>query len=170
MQPQKQPHFLSENPAPINQDQFYRDKFYESTSVLGEIHDLTSSYDGVESDEIWTIPCFQDANVGELRALWQQHYDQYNSEMTTALRLDRIYSSNSHAKSVYLKYKEFLYGAASLNENKKQRQQIHNEACAIYQVVYEHAKLKGKKCYFAWRVAGEALCDIYSQPAKTTYS
>lgn len=157
LQPRKQPHFMSENHKDIN-----RYKFYESTSVLGEIHDLTSSYDGVESDEIWTIPCFQDANVGEVRALWHQRYVQYKQEMTTALRLDRIDSSKSRAKRVNLKYKEFLYEAASLNESEKQRQQIYNEACAIYQVVYEDAKLnKNKKCYFAWRVAGEALCDIY---------
>jgi RNA-dependent RNA polymerase len=58
---------------------------------------------------------------------------------------------------------QILYGAASLDESKKQRQRIHDEACAIYQVVYEYAKLKKDtyKCYFAWRVAGEALCEIY---------
>jgi ABC-type Co2+ transport system permease subunit len=31
-----------------------------------------------------------------------------------------------------------LYGAASLDERKKQRQQINDEVCAIYQVVYEN--------------------------------
>ena len=56
--------------------------------------------------EIWTIPCFQDANVGEIRALWHQRYVQYKQEMTTALRLDRIDSSKSRAKRVNLKYKE----------------------------------------------------------------
>ena len=49
-------------------------------------------------------------------------------------------------------------------EIKKQRQQIDDEACAIYQIVYECEKLikDRNKCYYSWHVAREALCEIYS--------
>ena len=44
-----------------------------------------------------------------------------------------------------------IYGATNLVEWKKQRQQINDEACTIYQVGYEYAKLNKyrNKCYFS---------------------
>lgn len=158
LQPEKKPHFLCKNPEDI-----CLDKFYMSASVLGEIYDKASSYDAVESYEIWTIPCFQDANVGELRTVWREHYVQYKLDMAKALSGADSLNSALDSQSVILKYRQLLYGAASLDESKKERQQIHKEACAIYQVVYEYAtSIKDtSKCLFAWRVAGEALCEIY---------
>ena len=51
-----------------------------------------------------------------------------------------------------------------LDHNKKQRQQIHDEACVVYQFVYEYKKLKKdtNKCYFSCHVTWEAHCEIYS--------
>jgi hypothetical protein len=45
LKPEKRPHFLKKNPEDKRPNQFY-----ESASVLGKIYDLTSSYDGVQSD------------------------------------------------------------------------------------------------------------------------
>ena len=42
-----------------------------------------------------------------------------------------------------------LYGAINLGESEKQRQQIDDEACAIYQDVYEYVEKIQETCYFS---------------------
>jgi RNA-dependent RNA polymerase len=41
---------------------------------------------------------------------------------------------------------------------------VIDEACAIYQVVYQRAAAakKAGKCSFVWTVAGRALCHFYA--------
>jgi RNA-dependent RNA polymerase len=47
--------------------------------------------------------------------------------------------------------------------SKRRDEEIFEEAMALYQVSYNHAKSQGVvgNCSFAWRVAGLALCTLY---------
>lgn len=58
---------------------------------------------------------------------------------------------------------QILYEAAEFEESTREKEEIFNEALAIYQVCYDYAKGKGSgRCTFAWTVAGRALCSLYS--------
>eukprot|EP01018_Ginkgo_biloba_P002643 Gb_32086 [translate_table: standard] len=159
LKPEKKPHFMNENTNdtdPIH--------FYSSSSILGDIYNLaTSSYDMLQSQDIWTIPCFEDGNVGEDKILWVKNYEKYRHEMSEALKICDS-SKNSRARSVTQSYKKILYGADSLEDSTKPRNQIYKEAISIYQVTYEYARQRQEvaRCSFAWNVAGEALCEIYA--------
>lgn len=56
-----------------------------------------------------------------------------------------------------------LYGAADYEERARPRNEIFNEALAIYSIAYNKAKndCAVGRCGFAWKVAGEALCELY---------
>ena len=58
-----------------------------------------------------------------------------------------------------------LYHAEEFEESPRSRSDLFNEACAVYQVVYEHALPRNEvgKCGFAWKVAGRALCQLYAR-------
>lgn len=60
---------------------------------------------------------------------------------------------------------QILYGAGEYKEKTRPKDEIKNEALAIYQIVYEKAKTDGvEKCWFAWRVAGTVLIKYYTSP------
>lgn len=76
-----------------------------------------------------------------------------------------------------------MYEAAEFKESRRKLEDIYDEARAIYNIVYDYAIAKNeeksgrdfvseneekggrskkeKKCGFAWKVAGEALCSYY---------
>ena len=56
-----------------------------------------------------------------------------------------------------------LYDAEDFDASPRSHLELLNEACAIYQVVYERAMVGNvvSKCGFAWKVAGRALCELY---------
>ncbi|KAI3983758.1 hypothetical protein MKX01_001162, partial [Papaver californicum] len=55
-----------------------------------------------------------------------------------------------------------LYQAPELDQSRRKAKDIYMDALAIYHVSYDEAKHYGvKKCYFAWKVAGQALCEYY---------
>jgi RNA-dependent RNA polymerase len=58
---------------------------------------------------------------------------------------------------------QILYEAKDLNNSTRPRNEIYEEARAIYKIAYTRAveKVKVSYCSFAWRVAGEALCELY---------
>nr|GFA94088.1 probable RNA-dependent RNA polymerase 5 [Tanacetum cinerariifolium] len=58
-----------------------------------------------------------------------------------------------------------LYGAEDFAKSTRKIEDIHNEAIAIYHISYDTAMsypiADVRKCGFAWRVAGEALCSFH---------
>ena len=59
---------------------------------------------------------------------------------------------------------QLLYEAAELEESKKDVQEIHKEALALYQVTYDYAisTKDAGKCGFAWKAAGSALLNYFA--------
>ena len=59
---------------------------------------------------------------------------------------------------------QMLYKAEEFEQSPRERSDLFNEACAVYQVVYEYAMSRNDvaKCGFAWKVAGRALCRLYT--------
>ena len=57
-----------------------------------------------------------------------------------------------------------LYHAAEFEQTPRDLDAVFDEACAIYQIVYERAAAAKKpgKCSFVWNVAGRALCHFYA--------
>lgn len=60
---------------------------------------------------------------------------------------------------------QLLYGADELEESTKNMKDIYDNALAIYHVTYDHAMsvTDVKKCGFAWKVAGSALCKLHAE-------
>lgn len=59
---------------------------------------------------------------------------------------------------------QILYDAEEFEESQRSQPELFQEACAIYQVVYQRA-IPGdevSKCGFVWKVAGRALCQLYA--------
>lgn len=147
------PHFMEKNEK----------KTYRSTSILGKIYDKVKAYEDMDlsSNDVWKLPCFDD-EVHELYLVkWKELYGQYRKEMCNALKAGE--ERNDKANEVIKKYKEFLYEAAEFNLSKRRDEEIFEEAMALYQVSYNHARSQGVvgNCSFAWRVAGVALCMLY---------
>lgn len=139
---------------------------YQSTSVLGDIFDKVQQFQPEKHSigGIWKLPCFGLDIPDEYMSLWKRRYDEYRYEMQGALDTNSHDSKNSAANAVIKKYKQLLYGAAELRESKKDIQEIYQEALAIYHVSYDHAISQGcvRRCGFAWRVAGSALCKLHA--------
>lgn len=59
---------------------------------------------------------------------------------------------------------QMLYHAAEFDESQRNRCEVFDEACAIYQIVYEYALRCDEvgRCCFAWKVAGRALCQLHA--------
>ncbi|KAL9362556.1 hypothetical protein Peur_045341 [Populus x canadensis] len=147
------PHFMEK----------HEKKTYRSTSILGKIYDKVKAYEDMDlsSNDVWKHPCF-DGEVHESYLVkWKGLYGQYRTEMRNALQAGK--EKNNEADEVIKKYKEILYEAAEFNLSKRRDEEIFEEARALYQVAYNHAKRQGSvgKCGFAWRVAGLALCTLY---------
>ncbi|KAI3524654.1 hypothetical protein L1887_03317 [Cichorium endivia] len=152
--PQKYPHFLEKK----------SDKTYNSSSVLGLIYDTAKGYvpDNALIQEIWKLPRF-DVEIPEgCLNLWRDWYRSYRLEMSDAMNSGDE-SKKDSANIVIKKYKQILYGTEDFATSNRKIEDIYNEALAIYHVSYEHARSHGdvRKCGFAWKVAGEALCSFH---------
>lgn len=57
-----------------------------------------------------------------------------------------------------------MYGGAELEERQRPKNQINEEAVAIYNICYEYAIQMDDvgKCGFAWKVAGPALLELHA--------
>ncbi|XP_057969037.1 probable RNA-dependent RNA polymerase 5 isoform X2 [Malania oleifera] len=139
---------------------------YRSTSILGEIYNgveyFQKNITATKDSDVWTLPCFGCEVPNIYLNLWKEHYDQYRCEMTDALKHDDEIK-DVLADKVTQKYKQLLYGTADFEDSPKITEQIYEEALAIYQITYEHARRQGavRYCGFAWKVAGSALCRLY---------
>eukprot|EP00268_Persea_americana_P063087 TRINITY_DN8145_c0_g1_i6.p1 TRINITY_DN8145_c0_g1~~TRINITY_DN8145_c0_g1_i6.p1 ORF type:complete len:976 (-),score=152.62 TRINITY_DN8145_c0_g1_i6:356-3283(-) len=149
---EKFPHFME------------RQNSYVSKSILGSIYDTVNSskLKDPSSGEISQLPCFSEEVPAACWKKWEHHYGEYRAEMCNAMSIDDE-SKNIVTKQIYEKYKQILYGAAEFEESTKKPEEIYVEALAIYQICYSYAERKGiGKCGFAWKVAGRALCSLYS--------
>ncbi|RZC51374.1 hypothetical protein C5167_019794 [Papaver somniferum] len=140
---------------------------YQSRSILGLIFDKVASFkttQRLEANEVRKLPAFDGGEIPtSCVRLWEERYDQYRSEMTDALNQDDDVKDD-YAEEVNQKYKQMLYEAPELNESTRIREEIYNEALAIYNIVYDYARIKGVgRCGFAWKVAGQALCEFYAK-------
>ncbi|XP_034699033.1 probable RNA-dependent RNA polymerase 5 isoform X1 [Vitis riparia] len=151
---EKFPHFMG------------RESSYHSTSILGQIYDAVESFqpENQSTKEIWRLPLFNiDAVPQACLRSWKDRYDQYRSDMAAALQRGGE-TKDEYAAEVIQKYKQILYGAAEFEESPRKLEDIFDEALAIYHVTYEFA-INGARvsyCNFPWRVAGRALCKLYT--------
>ncbi|XBI11519.1 hypothetical protein VPH35_138566 [Triticum aestivum] len=147
---------------------------YNSTSVLGKIYDLAKSHqpEAVHPINITPLTCFTEEVVAEERNMWGPRYNEYRTASTLLLDRNRPISKEekkARFRELDQKYKQMLYDAAELEGSHKHLFAVYREACAIYQLVYEHAVRcrcddegrRVERCGFAWRVAGRALCEFY---------
>ncbi|XP_070033193.1 probable RNA-dependent RNA polymerase 5 isoform X4 [Nicotiana tomentosiformis] len=139
---------------------------YISTSVLGEIYDRVKSFKAEEAAavEIKKLPAFEVKIPETCLRLWEERYKKYRFEMMQALNTSSE-SKNDLADEVVKKYKQLLYEATDMEESARSTTDIFNDALAIYRVTYDYAKAIGdvKKCGFAWKVAGSALCRLHAE-------
>ncbi|XP_074344094.1 uncharacterized protein LOC141683303 [Apium graveolens] len=140
-------------------------KGYHSSSVLGKICDTVDTYKTERtSTEIRKLPLFELVQIPDAKLkFWKENYDNYRQEMCAALS-SKNQSKMNPAEAVINKYKEILYGAADFEQRSRNMDDIHVDALAIYHVCYNFAKIKGdvRKCHFAWKLAGPALCDFHA--------
>ncbi|CAI9100431.1 OLC1v1025177C1 [Oldenlandia corymbosa var. corymbosa] len=137
---------------------------YNSTSILGEIHDKVQAFESEKPcvEDIWKLPAFDVEVPQKYVSSWKVRYIDYKKEMSAALRNEDDESQKLAANEVIKRYRQMLYEAAEFEESKKDIQEIHHEALAIYRVTYDYA-IKNKdvvKCGFAWKVAGGALLHL----------
>ncbi|KAI3775549.1 hypothetical protein L1987_50128 [Smallanthus sonchifolius] len=152
--PWKYPHYLEKN----------IEKSYNSSSVLGEIYDTAKAYqpDNALIRNIWKLPCFNVEVPEHVLNLWKNRYDSYKQEMFEALQSGDE-SKNNSANIVINKYKQMLYEAEDFASSTRKVEDIYNDALAIYHASYDNAHKYAdvRKCGFAWKVAGEALCSFH---------
>ncbi|KAL6560944.1 hypothetical protein OROHE_006121 [Orobanche hederae] len=149
---EKSPHYMERSP----------ELTFHSSSVLGQIYDTVVAYENeaVLQGDFLKLPCFNIPIPKEYVDMWNTRYENYRKEMEAAMGSGNE-SKNSAANEVIKKYKQLLYDAPDMEESAKKTQLIYEEAIAIYHVTYDYAINHGvKKCCFAWRVAGSALCNL----------
>ncbi|GJN40568.1 hypothetical protein PR202_gb29799 [Eleusine coracana subsp. coracana] len=158
------PHFMERPP----------NRSYNSTSVLGKIYDevkLQESQTVSPISKLKTIikisplECFTEEVVAEeYKSRWKYLYQGYLKESSSLCKVGDKKIKNIKFWTLYQKYKRILYDAEEFEESQRSRPDLFEEACAIYQVVYELAILRDEvsKCGFAWKVAGRALCQLYA--------
>lgn len=58
-----------------------------------------------------------------------------------------------------------LYSATEFEQSTREVNDIYKDALAIYRVTYDSAQSAqdAGKCYFAWQVAGTALCKFHTR-------
>ncbi|CAH9143443.1 unnamed protein product [Cuscuta epithymum] len=161
LKPEKYPHYMERKPS------------YDSTSVLGKLYNYRESSKPEENSriEVWKLPCFDVEVPDACMILWGERYHKhYLPEMTEAMNCGPGGSEvrNVAANDVIKKYKQLLYDASDFEESTRKIDEIFNEALAIYNVCYDYAKRFNdiKKCSFAWRVAGSALCKYHALKQK----
>ncbi|OMO82667.1 RNA-dependent RNA polymerase, eukaryotic-type [Corchorus capsularis] len=139
-----------------------KENSFVSTSILGKIYDFVKSYGEEQSKniEVRKLPLFEGGFTEESKTKWSDHYKQYKQDMTSALSGKTKEEREEAANAVYNNYKKILYGTA---EKERPVDKIYEEARAIYNVCYDHAREIEEvgKCGFAWKVAGRALLDMY---------
>ncbi|MED6131270.1 hypothetical protein PIB30_008310 [Stylosanthes scabra] len=145
-----------------------RDRSFTSTSVLGMIYDEVLRWQIKDNSaiKITKLPCF-DVQVPQPNLQnWQKLYAEYKRDMTTALQdKEDKDGSSGKAAEVIKYYKRILYGGAdSLEDTARDMNEVYNDALAVYNVTYDHAIEVNeiRKCNFAWKVAGSALCRLYN--------
>ncbi|KAH0707834.1 hypothetical protein KY289_012910 [Solanum tuberosum] len=150
----KFPHFLQKKES------------YHSTSVLGEIYDRVEKFKAEEpaAVEIKKLSAFEVGIPETCLRLWEERYRNYRFEMKEALNTSSE-SKNDLADQVIKKYKQLLYEAPDMEESIRSTTDMYNDALAIYCVTYDYAKAIGdvRKCGFAWKVAGAALCRLHAE-------
>ncbi|KAI3945282.1 hypothetical protein MKX01_035043, partial [Papaver californicum] len=144
-----------------------RSDSFQSRSILGLVFDKVASFrttQRLEAKDVRKLPAFDGGEIPtSCMRIWEERYVQYRSEMFDALKQDDDVKQD-YADEVIQKYKQMLYNAADLNRSTRVREEIYNEALAIYNIVYDHARTTGVgKCGFAWKVAGHALCEFYAK-------
>ncbi|XP_058074194.1 probable RNA-dependent RNA polymerase 5 isoform X2 [Magnolia sinica] len=138
---------------------------YNSKSILGMIYDEVDSFkeEDEPTEEVWELPCFSGEIPNSCLMQWKERYREYRTEMTCAMSMVGE-SKDSAANEIIQKYKRILYGAAEFEESRRNRGEIFSEALAIYRLSYDYAKKTSKvrRCGFAWKVAGRALCQLHA--------
>ncbi|KAF5203871.1 RNA-dependent RNA polymerase [Thalictrum thalictroides] len=130
-----------------------------SKSVLGLIYDTANSFQTTElpSQDTWKLPCFEEKAPSICMDRWEEYFNCYRSEMTSALKIDDKDAKEVAADTVYQKYKQILYDAEEFENSTRKKEDIFNDALAIYHISYDYGKPN-----FAWKVAGRALCSLYA--------
>ncbi|XP_024185026.1 probable RNA-dependent RNA polymerase 3 [Rosa chinensis] len=155
------PHFMEKK----NQES------YHSSSILGSIYDKVEEFKTEDRSlkEIRKLPLFEDDVPEDRLKEWEKRYKEYRKKMTSAMGNEDKESKNQAANIVIREYKEILFEAEEFEESKRDRQQIYNDALAIYHVCYDYARSVRTetgaqdvgKCGFVWKVAGAALCQLH---------
>uniref|UniRef100_K3Y3E1 RNA-dependent RNA polymerase n=2 Tax=Setaria italica TaxID=4555 RepID=K3Y3E1_SETIT len=139
---------------------------YHSASVLGKIYDEVTSQESEAGPSINSaLQCFTEMAVSEdYKRRWAALYQEYLRESSKLHKLENKAERNTNFRELYQEYKWMLYKAEEFEYSPRERFDLFNEACAVYQVVYEHAVPRNEvsKCGFAWKVAGRALCQLYT--------
>lgn len=140
---------------------------YHSTSVLGKIYDEAKAMSQQSTPiNISPLTCFTEQVVTEeCKELWKHRYREYLRESSALYQEE--YSKeerNTRFMELYQKYRRMLYHAAEFDESQRNRCEVFDEACAIYQIVYEYALRCDEvgRCCFVWKVAGRALCQLHA--------
>ncbi|KAJ9538781.1 hypothetical protein OSB04_031514 [Centaurea solstitialis] len=153
--PQIYPHFLEKK----------NERSYQSSTVLGEIYDtdMGQRADDASKEDIWKLPCFNVEIPEAALNLWKDRYRLYKQDMSDALKNAGDESKSTAANLVVKKYKQMFYEAEDFQTSTRKIEDLYNEALAIYHTTYDYARSiqDVKKCGFAWKVAGEALCSYH---------
>ncbi|KAJ3702282.1 hypothetical protein LUZ61_005987 [Rhynchospora tenuis] len=153
------PHFMDQKP---------KEKTYHSTSILGEIYDKVESFKSkMQKLQLIKMP-LPSYRVVQKSCMdkWGYHFDQYLTEMSQVVGSvsdKNVSDINKTYQEVIDKYKEILYGGVKeFKRSTRLNFEIYDEACAIYKLDYDKTcemRMAGY-CWFAWHVAGEALCEL----------
>ncbi|KAJ7549834.1 hypothetical protein O6H91_07G071300 [Diphasiastrum complanatum] len=170
---------------------------YRSSSILGKIYDKVKKI--LPEDDICLLspngtieldPAFEYPGYKHYLTSWGDHYRQYRVQVQNIMKKFSDEDSRSAAIDKLLQnYRQILYRATSMKDSPRAKDELYQEASAIYTVVYAEAQHKvvthqDKKklshgprarqgflnessskpgLQFAWKVAGVALCRLYAE-------
>ncbi|KAE8718810.1 putative RNA-dependent RNA polymerase 3-like isoform X2 [Hibiscus syriacus] len=156
--------------APVFPHYMERYNSFKSTSIMGKIYDYVKSYQDQVSKrtktEVRKLPCFDDGVLEEeCREKWTALYEEYRKDMSDAQKFPSKEQIDAACNAVYDKYKKELYGGLELEERQRPMDEIRKEAVAIYNICYDYAMNIDEvgRCGFAWKVAGSALLNLYTE-------
>ncbi|CAN0901485.1 Probable RNA-dependent RNA polymerase 5 [Linum grandiflorum] len=167
------PHYMEKKAGKTKKDM----PAYHSTSILGAIYDEVQKIERMDEmpiTEIVKLECFAERAPEPLLKMWRKHYNQYKGEMSRCCEDEA--TKNAGAELVNQRYKVLLYGpTGDFHTSEKRKEELFQEARAIYQVVYDYAEELRRyangniaeqrkaitKCGFVWKIAGTALCALY---------
>nr|CAB3471853.1 unnamed protein product [Digitaria exilis] len=151
----KYPHFLEREPS------------YNSTSLLGWIYDEAKSQQSepVLAIKISPLKCFTEEAVSEdYKHRWTSLYhNEYLKQSSALCKVEDKEERNAGFRELFRCFRRIHYEAEEFEASPRSKLDLFSDACAIYQVVYEHAAPRNEvsKCGFAWKVAGRTLCELY---------